>query len=439
MNTLGGKFAVALACLAGGLACAGNALAQSAAPAANPEGSGLRFNGFGTIGLTHTAGPEGLGFRRDISQPPNDGGTRGDIDSRLGLQLNYAASPRLEFVGQVLLKRRVDISPPIDSLEWAFAAYRPNSEWTIRVGRTNPDSFLLSDYRNVGFAYPWVRPEVGFYGALPLYSLDGADITHSWSLGSARWKLKLFAGQGAAYGVQSSAVPPVKVDARSISGLNLSREADGLTLRATVSHMRLALTRAESLQRLSDALQLVQGLPEPEVAAQARTLQRGLSLQPGELTFVEFGVSYEGRDWLLSGEVSNIGGSFAASHGTAGYASIGRRFGAVTLFGVLAASRSSGADAVPPGWAARLAPVLGPALAQQLQQIGNGAAAAVNAPRQRQQSLSLGMRWDIDDRMALKLQWDHYRISAHGGRLWSNPSPEAMRTNVGSLVLDFVF
>jgi len=42
----------------------------------------------------------------------------------------------------------------------------------------------------------------------------------------------------------------------------------------------------------------------------------------------------------------------------------------MTLFAMLAASRSSGSAALAPDWASQLAPVLGPALAQQVQQIG---------------------------------------------------------------------
>jgi hypothetical protein len=439
MNTLARRHGTAVGVLACSLWCASLALAQTTPPDPTPAGSGFRFNGFGTIGLTHTSAPDGWGFRRDISQPPNDGGTRADTDSRLGLQLNYTLNSQIEFVGQVLLKRRVDISPPADSLEWAFASYKPTPDWQIRVGRTNPDAFLLSDYRNVGFAYPWVRPDVGFYGALPMYSLDGFDVTRTWSAGDARWKAKLFSGAGGTYGASDSDQPANKLIAHNISGLTLSREAEGLTLRATALHMRVGLNHVENLQPLSAALQTVQNLPVPSIVAQAAALQRGLSLNPGELTYLELGTSYEGSAWLMSAELSYIDGSFAANHSTNGYASLGRRFGPVTVYGVLAASKSSGEAKAVPDWGSQLAPVLGPQLAQQVQQIGTGAALANNAQRRDQQSVSLGMRWDLNDSMALKLQWDHYHIDANGHQLWSNGTPDAANANVGSVVLDFIF
>lgn len=420
--------------LAGVAVCAGAVRAEGLETGT----SALRFNGFGTLGLTHTDGPADWGFRRDISQPPNQGGTRGDTDSRLGLQVNYAATSRLELVAQVLLKRRVSEAPLIDSLEWAFASYQPAAGWTVRLGRVNPDAFLLSDYRNVGFAYLWARPEIGFYGALPLYSIDGADITRVWNLGATRWKAKLFSGEGAAYG-SSMGQPGSKLIAHNISGLTLSTEWEGLTFRATAVHARLVLQNATALERLSDGLGAVRQLPLPETAAQAAELQRRLSLSPGELTFAELGIAYEGSEWLASAELSTINGSFAADHGKNGYVSLGRRFGPVTLFGMLAASRSSGSDAVAPDWGTSLAPVLGPQAAARLQQLGTGAAMAVNAQRQTQRSISFGLRWDLQPQLALKLQWDRYRIGANGHLLWANGTPDAETANVGTAVLDFIF
>ena len=98
-------------------------------------------------------------------------------------------------LSQAVLRQRSDQSS-LAALEWAFVALRPTPDWTLRLGRINPDAFLLSDYRNVGFAYPWVRPEIGFYGTIPLYSITGGDLTRTWADGSTYWKAKLFAGNG---------------------------------------------------------------------------------------------------------------------------------------------------------------------------------------------------------------------------------------------------
>lgn len=400
----------------------------------------LRFNGFGTLGAVHASSDDDRVFHRDLSQPSNSAGTRYDVDTRLGLQLNYSASQQLEFVAQLLLKRRVSEAPLGDAVEWAFMSYRPTPEWTLRLGRTNPDAFLLSDYRNVDFAYLWARPETGYYGAVPLYSLDGGDIARDWSSSDgARWKARFFTGRGHGFSTTVAGQPVTRVSLSNLSGVSLSRELDALTLRASVLHMRIQPSSMAGMPLLDQALAQLQALPLPNVSADAAALRSRLPLKPGGLTYVQFGANYEGHDWLLSGEFSTIRGSFVANHGRTGYVSVGRRLGAFTPYAVLAASRADGAPAPWPQWESTLAPIVGPQLAAQAQMLGTAAAAAINSQRLTQRSFTLGTRWDFDPRMALKLQWDRYRVDANGTILWSNATPRTETVNVGSVVFDFVF
>ena len=57
------------------------------------------------------------------------------------------------------------------------------------------DAFLLSNYRNVGFAYPWMRPPHEFYANIPITHYDGIDIKQSFSLDNGDFlSLKAYAG-----------------------------------------------------------------------------------------------------------------------------------------------------------------------------------------------------------------------------------------------------
>lgn len=413
--------------------------AQPMADGASPDGPGLRLNGFGTLGAMHSWSSDDRVFHRDIAQPSNGGGTRLDVDSRLGLQLNYRLGNQLEAVAQLLLKRRVAEASLGESVEWAFLSYRPTPEWTLRAGRINPDAFLLADYRNVGFAYTWVRPEPVFYGTLPLYSLDGVEVAREWLGDGTRWKLNAFAGNGTSYGTTITGQPVTRLRAHGLTGLSLTRERDGLTLRATALRMRLEAEHSPASTLLYGGLQQLTQLPLPGVAAEAGALLERLPLKIASLSYLQLGVAYDRDDWLLAAEVAKIGGSFTAGHGVVGYASAGRRFGPYTVYAVLAASHPDSDVAATPQWQAALTPVLGPQFAAQAQMLGTAAAGALNSQRLDQRSLSLGLRWDFDPRMALKLQWDHYRIDANGHMLWSNAQPRTESVNVGTVVLDFVF
>jgi hypothetical protein len=401
--------------------CGSVGVAQTSESDAND----FHFSGFGTVGLTHTQAPANWGFLRSIDQPAHTGGTRADTDSRLGLQLNYSPSAQVELVAQALLTRRSPLEEDSETLQWGFAAYRPNPDWTLRVGRLNLDQFLLSDFRNVGFAYLFARPPVEFYGSLPTF-FDGADVTRVWNAADAQYRLKSYLGRVRIAGIQ---VTPAY-------GFTVSREAEGLTIKAGLSRARL-VNLAPPLQPLVEGLAELSALPVPAVAAQAAGLRSRLDYVGAGVTYAALGASYELHDWQWSSEFTRISGGLSTPL-VAGYASVGRRFGPVTLFGIASAAHGSRQSVDVPSWGPSLAPILGPALAQQAQLLGAGAAFATNLTS-NQRTLSVGTRWDLHPQLALKFQFDHTWISANGGTLWANPTSSSAQANIASALLDFVF
>ncbi|MES2089348.1 MAG: hypothetical protein V4532_05145 [Pseudomonadota bacterium] len=391
----------------------------------------LRLNGFGTVGITSTHGPDGTGYRRDVSHSNNNGGEQWLTDTRLGLQANYAVNPQLELTTQIVLRDRAKGSKPIDSLEWAFVTYRPTGDVTVRVGRTSPVMFLMTDYRNVGFAYSTVRPNVDFYGTLPLYSINGADVAYDWKSGEARWRVKGIVSTGEARTAAPGQETVVTVDVQSAVGAVITREAHGLTLRASMTSARVAIKKTAEMSQLESALSALQAYPDPTVAAQAHDLQRDLGLSPGRETFAELGFSYDAAPWLFSGEIGRISGALGGGGSTAAYLSIGRRFDDVTLYGIAGRIKPMKRPVQAPDWSS--VPVPG------TQMLGQMAAAGINGASFHQHSLSLGLRWDFHPQVALKVQWDQYWVQPNGSALWSAGVEREARPQVGTVLLDFIF
>lgn len=403
---------------------AGTCAAQAEA-LASPD---LRLSGFGTVGVAHTDAPDGWGFLRDIDQPANSGGTRVDIDSRLGVQINYTATSQLEFVGQVLAKRRLPDADASEAIEWAMAAYRPRADLTLRAGRLNVDQFLMSDYRNVGFAYAYARPPVEYYGAIPT-ALDGADIAKVWDTDRGRWRAKGFAGRTQVMGMKI----------RPVVGGTVSYETGGLLVRAGLSRTRF-VNPPPVMQPLIDGLGQLAAqlqLPAPTVAAEAAALRERLDFSGEPITYGQVGISYEQAPWHWSAELTRLSAGPNFSF-LAGHVSLSRRLGAVTVFGVLSGAKPFASPVAMPDWITPLTPVVGTDAAQQAQFIGTLATQATNRVN-HQHTQSLGARWDLHAQLALKLQWDRVRIKADGGILWANATPAPGRADVGSIVLDFVF
>jgi len=50
-----------------------------------------------------------------------------------------------------------------------------------------------------------------------------------------------------------------------------------------------------------------------------------------------------------------------------------------------------------------------------------------------------GLRWEVFNRAALKLQLDHTKVDSYGAGQWRHGDTQAAQANVVSLVLDWVF
>ena len=386
--------------------CAGVSQAQEA----DAWSGGLRVSGFGSIGLAHVDAPAGWAYKRGAAQADNRAGTRADLDTRLGLQLNNAPTRTLELLAQVVAARRGPAALDADTIEWAFLTWRPDPEWKLQAGRVNFDAFLLSDHRHVGIAYPFVRPPVDFHAQLPR-SLDGADLARGWNVDGAHWRAKVFAGRAAAFADASA-----RLDLSPSYGATVSREADGLLLRASAVRTRLEQD-IDRLRPLLDALAPLAALPVPSVAEQAASLRSRLALSGVSLTYLALGARLERGPRLVSGEFTRVTGQPTVAHRSA-YASIGRRFGALTVYALASRVEAINPAVTVPDSAGALAPLLGPAVASQAQGVADAAVGAVNAFRLAQGTTTFGLRHDLDARWALKPQWDRIRVSrrARSGR-----------------------
>ncbi len=405
----------------------GTCWAESTTPAADT----FHVSGFGTVGVSQIDEPAGWAYTRNSDEANNTSHLRADLDSRLGLQVNYRPGNQFEFVGQAVASRLAAGANVGDAIELAFAAYRPDANWTLRAGRVNLDAFLLSDHRDVGFTYEYVRPPVEFYSQTPTF-LDGADLSRVWNFADVQWRAKLFGGRS------SGSVGVHQLNLEPLVGVMVTRDSGALLLRVSAVHTKFSNT-IEALQPLIGALHGLQALPVPEVVAQADALASSLSYEGATTNYVAAGAQYDGNGWLFTAEINHASvGDHPNSSFSSGYASIGRRFGPVSVFGIESVAIRSISANLTPDWATPLA-AFGPSIAQQAQYLASAATFASNSLAGHQHTTSMGARWDLRAQLALKAQWDYIQTDANGSGLWGISTPAAGTANVISVVLDFVF
>ena len=390
------------------------------------------FSGYGTLGYSHEDEPN-LKFVRDLGQKASSTHSGSwKTDSRIGLQAGYRISPQTDAVAQLVLRDKTDATLG-NSVEWAYLSHRPLPELNLRVGRVGIDVFLLSDYRNLGYAQTTVRPNWDYYGFMPIYSLDGLDASYTLNTDAARWNLK------AQLGRVEAAVPMMAGNnyhfvADNFVDVSVVREAGPWRLKGGLASMSLA--NEAPLGALTQPLAAVAGSGIPGISNEANSLLSGLRFKDGRISYLTVGASYDDGLWQAQGELSRVSGNRQVYvQGTAAYLNVGRRFASITPYvGISAFHPRDSAAVATHDWAAVLGNEGG-----VLQAMAIG---ATNLVRINQRTVSLGMRWDFHSQASLKLQFDRIHILKNGNGLWggNDSAPVAdERANLVTATIDWVF
>jgi hypothetical protein len=391
-------------------------LALASLPASGVDWS---FKAFGTLGGIGTD-TDKLGFRRDFTQESNaTNAWVGDIDSRLGLQVDADFSPEFHATVQ-WVARNHEGDYLLQNLDWAFLRWRPRDDLDIRLGRMAFDGFLISEYRNVGYAYLWMRPPVEFYGQIANYNLDGLDITKRFNLGDGYLSVKGYAG----HTLQSQAYN-IDLDALLFGGNVVYETGDW--------KFRLGYMREKQLDHgLIKSLGLLGGVLGKQLWPGIQPLVNEWGSVNKLVHYTALGMVYDNGVWPVQAEAAYTDSNFLEFPSIlSAYLSVGRRFGKVTPYALYGVAESLNHHTNIPDPVVPLKPLIN---------LKYGYEAIINNKGVDQMSLSLGTRWDVYENIALKAQWSHFWLGEDGNLLWMRlGSPQPKQVNVWSFGVDFVY
>ncbi|PWF48555.1 porin [Massilia glaciei] len=417
--------------LALGLAAAhGAVLAGAEAPVSAPDPApepaadkpSWSFGGFGTLGAVHS-GERGADFTSTILKPNGAGHTRrwsGDVDSRLGVQLDIAPGQRWSAVLQVVSEQGLDNNySPI--VEWANVKYQATPDLALRAGRIALPLFLVADHRKVGYAIPWARPPIELYNLVPISNSDGVDLAYRWQSGAVKHVTQAFYGRSVV-----KLWDGASAKARGLAGIANTATVGAATLRASVFSSSLTI---DILRPMFDAFR--------QFGPQGAALAERFDVDPKRATAWSAGASYDPGRWFVMGEFGSMNTDSYFGDRTSMYASAGYRLRDFTPYLSYARTRVHSATRDDGLNLAGLAPPLaaaGAALNAGL----NAALIAVPV----QSNITAGLRWDFSPNYALKLQLE--RITPRGGSpgtlVNTQPGFRSGRPfHVASVLLDFVF
>lgn len=187
----------------------------------------LSIHGFINAGVSNANTDDARGVSGGVGDEMNF-----QPNQSFGLQVGYQLDDKTDVVAQMLGRAYQDNMNV--SMNWAYIGRTllqdkgPMSDLKLRVGRAPADIYMISEYYDVGYAYPWVTPPREAYDLLGGIPYDGMDLTAQFSL-PADWNLQLkgFIGE---VNVQPEA-GRTKFDLQKIRGVNAIFERDAWRVR----------------------------------------------------------------------------------------------------------------------------------------------------------------------------------------------------------------
>lgn len=389
----------------------------------------VRISGFGTGALTWTNTD-----KAEFARPNQASGATKDVttgvDSNFGVQADYAVNSWLSVTGQGLVRKDAQDDFGAE-LAWAFAKAKVSDDVSIRVGRMGLPAFMISDYRNVGYANTMLRPPAEVYSQMLFNTVDGADVIWQHSYADTTYTAQFAVGKSK---VDIAGGP--SLEGRRVTALNLVAEHGPLTVRFGRVDGRLTLNNSASLATLLNTLNTVAaGYKFP----QAAQLAKDIDVRDKKASFTSLGATLDWNDIVVQSEYAKRKTDAYINDTTSWYVMGGYRFGKFLPYYSHAKLSIDGSvhngmpAACPAGYPAACTPTLATlnGIVSNLSYTGVGQA--------EQQTDSIGLRWDFRSSVALKVQFDRVRPNKGSGLLINAQPGFKGPVTVGAVALDFVF
>ena len=152
-----------------------------------------------------------------------------ETDTRFGLQISSDVTEDMSVVAQLL---GTGVDGNFNAvIEWAYIDYEVNDVASIHVGKIKQPVYLVNDYVEVGYAYPWIRPpsEV-YYQNNPLNTVNGIELLLQFPVGPGTLSFQPYLGSN------RDDIPNAQgafFEAENIYGLDIKYSGRGYTAHAS--------------------------------------------------------------------------------------------------------------------------------------------------------------------------------------------------------------
>lgn len=383
-----------------------------------------------------------------------------DPDSKLAVQGTYKFAPTFSATTQVMTKFDGDgqYEPKV---EWIFGKWQATPGLSIRAGRMGAPYFMISDFRDVGYANLAVRPQLEVYGQVSVSQFEGADISYQLNLGDTAITSSLWAGDSHTKYTSVLTKTSSVLDVKKTRGITVNADlGNGITLRGghtrgeiNVKNDSGTLLKAGAASAILRGGLAVAGAGGTAALASLDGIYALVNPDADKATFNGIGATYDVDNWVVNAEFTKRKTKGFIADTTGWYAQVGYRLNQFTPYLGLAkisSDRRSANTVVRTNIAGgdNLHPLYGVDVG--MSNLYYGVQQTLNTQKLDQKTFTLGSRWDYSSNLALKFQWDRTSKPADAGGMFLAKSSDAelsttsftatkKTVHVFTLSADFIF
>jgi hypothetical protein len=184
----------------------------------------IEFDGFATMGVSMNDQEDGIVYLDSVN--PSPGFLQ---DAKFGLQMTADVAENMDVVAQLLARGTQDDFNLVTS--WAYLDVALSNNFKVRAGKMKEPVYLISDYYEVAYAYPWIRPPQEVYINNPVRTLNGLIFQYSASAGGVNYLVQPY------FGTNSEPIPgtdgAARFQAEDYVGLALSMSNSAFTFQVS--------------------------------------------------------------------------------------------------------------------------------------------------------------------------------------------------------------
>ena len=365
-----------------------------------------------------------------------------DNDTILGGQLSAEFTSSLSVTGQVVargfaLDNSTNYQPTLD---WLYLTYDVTPELRVRLGRLATPFYSVSEYFEIGAAYPWVRPPLDVYepAMSPIKNFNGVSVVLRTNWNDWYVLSQLFTGQ------EENKTAVYDINIHRVSGLNFSFSKHYFSLRIASILANVSLDIFDTQETLTTlrGLPAAFALDEVNNAEEISAINSIIEIFESNRIkhqYSSIGLEWDNETWFIYSEYNRLASEEGFTpDGEGAYITIGYRFDNFTPYFTRGDIRS----------------LLGQELKDMavkelltsesaiLNTIGSEVLEVTRTNRRYQRSYALGLRYDFSDAISLKIEAQKVNSERNTTGLFSSKDEaiiQAPEINVYSIVLDMVF